>query len=304
MADDTVIVFGSTGAQGGVVAQRLAASGFNVRGLGRSKAALSELREENIEAHRLSSFDQSALAEALEGGSLAFVCVPITVGLGTETLMQIRLAICEALEQSSVKRIVWTTSWVVTEPGHRVSDSFDAVRRSVDQILELPQDVVVLKPAGYLDNLLTKVSCQALSDGILSYMLPPDLRYRWISLADQAALTERIFASESIESGEYAIGTLASGVELARAASTGLDHAISYVAISPQDFADQWRGEIGEAADRISEDYLTISANPVALGLDSDPYRITSDYSFEYEPLVDFFRRHVSEFTRAASNGV
>ncbi|MEE4212488.1 MAG: hypothetical protein V2I43_24855 [Parvularcula sp.] len=220
-----------------------------------------------------------------------------------EALVQIRSDICNALQQSSIKRVVWTTSWVVTEPGRRVSDIFDAVRRSIDQVLELPQDVVVLKPAGYLDNLLTAESRQAISAGVLPYMLPPDLRYRWISLADQAALTETIFSTKSIESGEYAIGTLASGIDLAAAASKGLGRAISYASISPTDFADQWRGEIGGAADRIADDYLTIAANAQALGLNSDPQRITSDYAFEYEPLDGFFERRAGEFTRALSNG-
>lgn len=293
------VVFGATGVQGGAVARRMAGSGARVRGLGRSRAALDQLVELGVEPFELKDWGASELDKALDGATSAFVCVPITVGLSSDELSGLRTSIRDALKRSSIKRAVWTSSWLVTEPGLSVSRSFDEVRRAIDLALDLPVEMVVIKPGGYLDNLLTPESASAISRGVIPYMLPEELVYRWISSEDQARLVQAILARDDVLRGEYAIGERVTGPQLARAASHALNRPVSYASIGPQEFADQWRGQIGAAADRIAADYLDIAAHSDALGLGEDTTAVCREFGFHYADLRDFFAAQASRLAAA-----
>jgi uncharacterized protein YbjT (DUF2867 family) len=285
----TTVVFGATGVQGGAVARRLARGSGRVRGLGRSTAALDELAGSGVESFELRGLDAAVLDKALEGATAAFVCVPITVGLSSDELSGFRASVRDALRRSSIKRVVWTSSWLVTKRGLNVSRSFDEVRRAVDLALDLPIETIVIKPGGYLDNLLTPESISAISRGTIPYMLPEDLVYRWISSDDQARLVAAILARDTVATAEYAIGERVTGQQLADAATDALGRSISYAPISPREFADQWREQIGDAADRIAADYLDIAAQPTALELDQDTQAVCREFDFQYAGLRDFF---------------
>ncbi|MGB3754353.1 MAG: NmrA family NAD(P)-binding protein [Parerythrobacter sp.] len=294
---EACVVFGATGAQGGAVVNQLINTGKQVRALGRDPSKLKTIASGGAQTFTLSDFTQSMLDDALAGASSAFVCVPITVGLDTDELSGLRSSICDALRRSTVTRVVWTSSWVVTAPGRTVSPGFDAVRQSINEILDLPLQTVVVKPGGYLENLLTPESRIAIAGGVLPYMLPEGLAYRWISSEDQARLVQAVLKADSLESGEYAIGHMATGLELAAAASEALARPIEYTPISPEDFADQWRSEIGSAADRIADDYLDIANHPHWLGLSDDTSLVQRKFDFTYTDLPHFFAAHATELT-------
>lgn len=287
------VVFGATGVQGSAVARRLAREGGRVRGLGRSRTGLDELARLGVKPFELTGPGTAVFDDALEGVVAAFVCVPITVGLGSGELSEFRASIRSALKRSSIKRVDWTTSWLVTERGSNVSQSFDEVRRAVDLALDLPIEMVVIKPGGYFDNLLTPESVSAISGGKFPYMLPEDLVYRWISAEDQARLVEAVLAREAVTSNEFTIGERVTGRQLADAASDALGRPVSYAPISPREFADQWRGQIGDSADRIADDYLDIAARPAELRLDEDTTAVCREFEFRYAGLRDFFATQV-----------
>jgi uncharacterized protein YbjT (DUF2867 family) len=287
------VVFGATGVQGGAVARRLVLNGVPVRALGRNRISLDDLADLGIESLDISESHDAVLDKALEDATDAFVCVPITAGLGQDELSFYRRSIRAALKRSSIKRVVWTSSWLVTAHGLSVSQSFDEVRRDVDLALDLPIETIVIKPGGYLDNLLTPDSIAGMASGNLSYMLPEDFLYRWISCDDQAMLVAAILAQETAVSNEYAIGERVTGVRLAEAAAHALGRDLVYVPISPRDFAEQWREQIGDAADRIAADYLDIASQPAALGLGEDPTIICREFGFRYAGLHNFFLNYV-----------
>jgi uncharacterized protein YbjT (DUF2867 family) len=75
------------------------------------------------------------------------------------------------------------------------SPHFDGMGAAEQAVLGAGVPALVLRPAGYLDNLSAPFSAPAVLGGAVVYPLPAGFRYRWVSHADQAALVAAALAA-------------------------------------------------------------------------------------------------------------
>jgi uncharacterized protein YbjT (DUF2867 family) len=140
--------------------------------------------------------DRAALARALDGAGAAFAHVPLTSGVWGPAVGEVGRAIAGALADARVPFTVYSTSGPGTRPGAAsTSPHFDGMGAAEQAVLGAGVPALVLRPAGYLDNLSAPFSAPAVLGGAVVYPLPAGFRYRWVSHADQAALVAAALAA-------------------------------------------------------------------------------------------------------------
>lgn len=234
------------------------------------------------------SLGRRPLAAALEGCGGVFVCLPIASGLRERAILRAAEEVAAAVRASGVARAVWTSSWLASRAGVRVSPQFDALRDAQQAALGAGVPTLVLEPAGYLENLLTPDSAAALRAGRLPYTLPERFAYRWVSATDQARVAGAALAAGSPPHGVHPLGVTRTGGQLAAEVGAGLGRGVRYEEVTPAAFAELWRPKLGDAADAIAGDCRVIASNPRGLGLEPPPPEAEAFPGVAYTPIADW----------------
>ena len=295
-ANGQIAILGATGAQGGAVAHEALSRGWVVRAAGRDRGKLDVLNGAGMTAIQLLRIEPDQLARLFDGATSAFVTLAFAAGDRDHDVAEDVCKVSDAMSAAGVLRVVFTTSWLASERGAETSPTFDALRRLTDAALAGPVPSVVLKPAGYLDNFLTDDARRAVQGGSLPYLLPGGFTYRWVSHRTQALIALGLLERSRFAEGEYPIGRLANGDDLARAASKALRRPVAYASISPEAFADQWRDALGPAADAIARDYSDIVQHARDLGVEIEGDHVARAAGVTDPPLEAFFERHANRF--------
>ncbi|MBB6348248.1 SDR family oxidoreductase [Nonomuraea muscovyensis] len=205
------LVFGAGGAQGGVVARRLADEGYAVRGLSRAGAA-----PEGVEPFRADLGDAARVAEAFTGVTHASVVLPLEFEPG-RVAAYVRHVV-DAAKAAGVRRLVFCTGnrLPVDETGVA---AFETRRAAARAMLESPVPSVVLCPPLYLENLAAPWVRDGLAaEGVLRYPVPAGVPVAWLSHADLAAATLAALTRDGLEGATLDLGgEPVTGPELAAA---------------------------------------------------------------------------------------
>ncbi len=280
-----VAVVGSTGAQGGPVADALLRAGRPVRALGRSADGLAALRARGAETVPVDLADAEALTRALEGVAAAFLHLPF---VPVERVIRAQSeALAHALRAARVPHAVFTLSGPAASGPTGVA-SFDtkAVAKEVLTSAGLP--LVALEPVGYLGNLSAPFSAPSVvADGELRYPLPEAHRQRWISTEDQAALAVAALDRPDLAGRWYPVGESLTGPELAAGIGEGLGRRVRYVPLDPVQWSRSLVPLMGaEVAQAVAEDYALLGSRPAALDLVGDGGQVRRDLGVAATPVA------------------
>lgn len=109
--ESRILVAGATGQVGGLVARKLVAAGFPVRGLGRNPEKLAALTGAGVEAVAVDLRDRASVVRACEGVRQVFTSVNNVMGSGASSPNRVDLpahdVLCEAARESGVRRLVY-----------------------------------------------------------------------------------------------------------------------------------------------------------------------------------------------------
>lgn len=174
-----VLVVGSTGRQGGAVAQALLRGGHHVRALTRNLAhpAANALRLRGARLAWANLDDERRLREAVSGADAVFAVTTSTGAPGTEARHGLLLA--ELARQEGVAHFVYSSS---TEPPDSL---LSGEKHEVEQYLRtmlVPH--TILRPALLMENLLADWARARLERGELALPVPPSRKLQQLALPD------------------------------------------------------------------------------------------------------------------------
>jgi uncharacterized protein YbjT (DUF2867 family) len=189
-------ITGATGNTGGVVAEKLLASGEKVRVIGRDAGRLARFVQKGAEAFAADVTDRAALARAFEGATAVYALIPPNIAASDQRGYQEKVsdALAWALHQSSVSRAVTLSSVGADKPEktgpvvglHHLEEKLNAIAAL---------NVIHLRAGYFMENLLPQVDVIR-NFGIVGGPIRPDLPLSMIATRDIGAA-----AAEFLKSG-------------------------------------------------------------------------------------------------------
>ncbi|MFI9503143.1 hypothetical protein [Nocardia sp. NPDC052566] len=231
MTTKTIAVHGATGAQGSIIAERLAAAGWQVRALNSANAALDDI---------------DALVDAYAGVDAVVVQLPLVFEPIALTHAESVLA---ALSKAGIERAVFNPAMAV--PPEPIGQPFvDARVRLMRELRGVVPGGATVGPAGlYLENLLQPWSIERIvRAGEVVYPLPAEVPTAWVSLYDIGDVLAEALA------GGFDPVTLvtgprpATGNELAAAIGAAVSREVRWAPIEPAEYGRLMTPVIGRAA--------------------------------------------------------
>lgn len=237
--NQTVAIFGATGAQGAPVVQEALNKGLTVRAVARDAAKISEMHNE-AQAYAATLDDADALARALEGVDAAFLHLPAPASpKDPQTWMT---AFFTAAHQVGLPLLVFTTGGT-TGDRYPSSMMIDATTGGMMAVLNSGIPSIVLQPTIYLENLLPGfLTPQLKTEGVLAYPpLPETMKVTWTSHFDQARVAVAALTRLDLAGQYFEIGTPAplTGGELAEMLSGWVERPVAFAPQTPEELGSQ-----------------------------------------------------------------
>lgn len=240
---ETVLVSGATGQQGGAAARAFLRSGLRVRALTRNpgSAAARELERLGAEVCPGDLEDRTTVMRAAQGADAVFaVTTPFEAGTDAEVRQGITLA--QAAKDAGIGHIVYSSvASADRQTGIPHFESKYAVERFIS---DLCVPFTVIAPTGFFENLVGPWSLPGLQQGVLAAPLPSARAVQQIAVADIGAFAAFVlrhrdrFVNKRIDIASDAV----TGAEQAEVLSAVTGGAIRYVELP----LDQVRASGGE----------------------------------------------------------
>lgn len=242
-SNNTVAIFGATGAQGAPVVREALKAGYDIRAIARD---INKVKTLHPKAHAVAAdlSDEAALIKALDNVDAAFLHFPRPEG--PDDSQNWASAFFSAAHKVKLPFLVFVTGGPT---GTRFPSSVivDATTEGMKAILNSEIPSVVFQSAVYLENLQPEVFLPKLrSEGILDYPpVPRDLKVQWTSHIDQAKLVVAALGRTDLAGQSFEIGTpgALTGDELAKLIGNWIERDVTFDPMSPEDFGQR----IGEA---------------------------------------------------------
>jgi NAD(P)H dehydrogenase (quinone) len=235
MAAGTVLVYGSTGAQGSPVVEQLLAAGRRVRALTRDADRARHWAARGAEIAVADLGHPDTLAAANEGIDQVVLQLPLQYDFGLHQTYG-RNAV-EAARAAGVELVVLNTSAHVF-PEADVA-AYRARQEVVDHLQAGGVPSIVLRPTFYMEILLGPwIRPGIVEHGVVAFPLPPDLPMSWVSAGETAAYAVAALDRPDLAGSTFDVGGPEglSGESVAQRFSDALDRAVSYVPIAPDDY--------------------------------------------------------------------
>lgn len=241
--NQTVAIFGATGAQGAPVVEQALAEGLRVRAVGRDAEKISLLHPDS-QATFADLSDLASVTAALQGVDAAFVHLPMPTG--PEDAQKWLGTVIEAAHKALLPLLVFTTS-APSGPRYPSAMTTDGATAAVAALHDSGIPVIVLQPAIYLENLQPELFLPRLrSEGVLDYPpLPAKQKVMWTSHMDQAKIAVAALSRPDLAGNSYEIGTpdALTGGELAELLWGWVGRPVKFDPLTPADFGQR----IGDA---------------------------------------------------------
>jgi len=188
-------ITGATGNTGGVVAEKLLASGEKVRVIGRDTGRLARFVQKGAETFPADITDSAALTRAFEGATGVYALIPPNIGSNDVRGYQERVgdALASALRQASVQRAV-TLSSIGADKSEKVGPvvGLHNLEQKLNAIGGL--NVIHLRAGYFMENLLPQVDVIR-NFGIVGGPVRPDLNLPMIATRDIGAAAAELLKS-------------------------------------------------------------------------------------------------------------
>ncbi|UCR90022.1 SDR family oxidoreductase [Mycetocola spongiae] len=231
----TYIVHGATGAQGSPVLAELIAAGHDVSAAVRDPRGLPE----GVHGIAVDLADTNSLIAAYRGAEGVFIHLPL--GAPDQILGFARSIVAAVAEAKPARVVVSTSGAIVDEPGAALQAAPEsAIATLISGIAASGVSLAVVAPRLYLENLLLPmIAGPAREEGVLRYPLPSGYPVSWSSHLDVAVVAARLLTDPTV-TGTVAVGALPglSGEDLAAGFAAHLGRAVSFEAISPDQFGE------------------------------------------------------------------
>jgi uncharacterized protein YbjT (DUF2867 family) len=184
----TVVVTGSTGKQGGAVAQALLERGHKVRAVTRDphSSQAKSLAGAGATLVVASLEDTAALTKALEGATSLFA-MTTPFGRGTESETRQGVAAAEAAKAAGVHLVFTSVGSANRQTG---IPHFDSKYEVEKHIAKLGVRATILAPVYFMENL--SFAKEQLAKGVYPSALPPTRTVAQVALADIGAVAVRV----------------------------------------------------------------------------------------------------------------
>ncbi len=232
--EQTVLVFGATGQQGGSVATALLKAGWPVRALVRDpgSAKAQALAKAGVELVRGDLADTQSIRAAMNGVYGVFSVQPSSgqgalYGVSDEEEVLFGTTIADLAVESGVSHLIYSSVDVrdgePTGMGH-----FDSKLRIEQHIRSLPIPTTIVRPAAFMDMLV--MPGFGLETGSFTFLTHPDQPVQLLAVEDIGAFVAPIFADPVRFAGKtiaLASDTV-TGNEIAAAFSDAAGKPITY----------------------------------------------------------------------------
>lgn len=231
--DETVLVLGATGQQGGSVAAALRLAGWRVSALVRNKEAQSaKSLAQDITLVSGDLADASSIRSAIAGAYGVFVVLPSSgqgaaYGVTDEQEVQYGKMLADTAASSGIRHLVYSSANAAgatkTGVGH-----FDSKSEIEAHLVTLNLVSTTIRPSAFMEILT--LPGMGLDTGTFSFFMRPDQPMQFIAVEDIGRIVAAIFAdparfgSQTIEIA----GDAVTGSELTTAFSLAADRPITY----------------------------------------------------------------------------
>lgn len=233
--DETVVVFGATGQQGGSVAAALLSQGWHVRAVVRDPASTPAraLAASGIETVRGDFADAASLEAAMAGAYGVFSVQPSSgqgaaYGVTDEDEVRYGQSVVDIAVASGVQHLVYSSANAVGKQPSGVGH-FDSKARVETHLHQHAVRHTVVRPSAFMEILLTPGL--GLSEGRMNFFMRPDQAMQFIAVRDIGRIVARIFGDAARFSGRT--------IELAGDAVTGNDLSEKFSRAAGRDIAYQ-----------------------------------------------------------------
>jgi uncharacterized protein YbjT (DUF2867 family) len=244
MKDQTILVTGATGHQGGAIARELLHRGhFNVRAFVRDahKAAAAELESTGAEMMEGDFDDRASLDRALQGVQGVFSVQGLEGGLDAE--IRHGKAIADAAKSAGVQHFVYSS--VGSAERNTGIPHFDSKFQIEEHIRALGLSHTIMRPVFFFfnyDALRPKVE-----KGILPQPLKPDTKLQQLCEDDYGRMVAEVFErrEEFLGTALEVASVTMTMAEAARTLSQVVERNIKYEQIPFEEFEKQAGKEVG-----------------------------------------------------------
>ena len=193
-----ILVFGSTGQQGGSVTQALLNTGWQVRAFVRdlhSERAVA-LQSAGVELVKGDLGDMLSIHNAMKGTYGIFSVQPSSgqgamYGVSDEDEVRYGIQIADIAVESGVQHLVYSsTDAIGDEPtgmGH-----FDSKARIEEHVRTLPINTTIVRPAAFMEMLL--MPGFGLDEGRFNFFMHPEQSMQLLALEDLGLIVAAVFA--------------------------------------------------------------------------------------------------------------
>ncbi|MDQ0996372.1 uncharacterized protein YbjT (DUF2867 family) [Phyllobacterium ifriqiyense] len=193
----TVLVFGSTGQQGGAVAKALRTNGWSVRAfvrqLGGAKA--KALEAIGVGLHQGTFSDFSSIEKAMSGAYGVFSVQPSSGqgahGISDEQELRYGKAIADIATAQGVQHLVYT-SVAAAGKGKTGLGHFDSKTQIEDHIRRLGINSTIVRPVTFMEMLL--LPGMGLEQGTFRFFMRPNQKMQFIAVDDIGKIVASVFA--------------------------------------------------------------------------------------------------------------
>ena len=190
MTEETILITGATGQQGGVVARYLLEEGKKVRALTRHPAKAEALKKRGAEVAVGDLTDKDSLKPALRGVKKVFlVTTPFEAGLEAEVRQGIDMI--DAAQEAGVAHLVFSS--VGSANKNTGIPHFETKWRVEQHLKRAGIPATILRPVFFMENFTAPWMLPAIQQGKVVLPLAPDRKLQMIALADIGAFGAAAF---------------------------------------------------------------------------------------------------------------